>query len=153
MHRCYIVFHWICTWNSLGPNSYFVSFSVDGMAFEETWFFISACKLVGNTKWSYCSSEASFQRWISRQLEVRTQINPPKGNPVRMRAKTKNWYVLYFQDSFCCCYVLIMQTNYDIYNNIGVPCVCQLILYISLKPRRQAKMHSHGKKKSNEKYL
>lgn len=82
---------------------------MDGMAFEETWFFISVCKLVGQTKRSYFSSEVSFQRWISRQLEGKTPINPPKRNPMRMRAKTKNWYVLWLQNSVCCCYFLVLS--------------------------------------------
>lgn len=110
----------------LDPTHIFVSFFMDGMAFEEMWFLIGVCKLVGNTKQSYCSSEVSFQRWISRQLEGRTQINPPKRNPVRMRAKTKNWYVLYFQESICCCYFFSYAKLIMIfYSNMGVAYVCK----------------------------
>ncbi len=46
-----------------------------------------------------------------------------------------------------------MQTNYDIYNNISVPCVCQLILYIFWNPGDRPKCILMEKNKnSKEKY-
>lgn len=84
----YIIVHWILSSNYVAwNNSGSISFSSMAWLLKKLDFSWNVCKTE-----SYCWSK-ELQKWINKQLEGRTQISLPKRNPVRMRVKTKNWYV------------------------------------------------------------